>query len=66
MSVKRKNIDVYLAEIFKEFITLKDKDLKKSQEVFSSVFEQVKQKMEEQCNYFSKYAKQVFNIVVNT
>ncbi|XP_022129203.1 uncharacterized protein LOC111003142 [Pieris rapae] len=59
MSGKRKHIDMYLGEIFKEFISLKDKDLKKSQEVFNSVFEQVKQKMEEQCNYFSKYAKQV-------
>ncbi|XP_045521235.1 uncharacterized protein LOC123712269 [Pieris brassicae] len=59
MSGKRKHIEMYLGEIFKEFIALKDEDLKKSQEVFNSVFVQVKQKMEEQCNYFSKYAKQV-------
>ncbi|XP_045493516.1 uncharacterized protein LOC123692772 [Colias croceus] len=59
MSTKKRSLDLYLAEIFKEFIALKDKDLKKSQEVFKSVFEQVKQKMGEQCNYFNKYATQV-------
>ncbi|CAK1553457.1 unnamed protein product [Leptosia nina] len=57
MANKRQN-DMY-QEIFKEFIALKDKDLKKSQEVFKSVFDQVKKKLEEQCNFFAKYATQV-------
>ncbi|XP_045764918.1 uncharacterized protein LOC123867090 [Maniola jurtina] len=59
MSAKKKNLDVYLGEIFKQFIALKDDDCKRSQEVFKSVFEQFKQKMGEQCNYFGKYASQV-------
>lgn len=59
MSAKKKNLDVYLSEIFKQFIALKDEDCKRSQEVFKSVFEQFKQKMGEQCNYFGTYASQV-------
>ncbi|XP_038210902.1 uncharacterized protein LOC119831567 [Zerene cesonia] len=59
MSTKKRSLDLFLAEIFKEFIALKVNDLKKAQEVFKSVFEQVKQKMGEQCNYFNKYATQV-------
>lgn len=59
MAAKKKNLDVYLSEIFKQFIALKENDLKRSQEVFKSVFESFKQKMGEQCNYFNKYASQV-------
>ncbi|XP_072941128.1 cyclic GMP-AMP synthase-like receptor isoform X2 [Epargyreus clarus] len=59
MSTKSKNLDVHLAEVFKQFVALKDNDLKKAQEVFKSVFDQVKQRMGEQCNYFNKYASQV-------
>ncbi|XP_023940038.2 cyclic GMP-AMP synthase-like receptor [Bicyclus anynana] len=59
MSAKKKNLDVYLGEIFKQFVALKDDDFKRSQEVFKSVFEQFKQKMGEQCNYFGTYASQV-------
>lgn len=59
MSAKKKNLDVYLSEIFKQFIALKDEDCKRSQEVFKSVFEQFKQKMGEQCNFFGTYASQV-------
>ncbi|XP_047527368.1 cyclic GMP-AMP synthase-like receptor isoform X1 [Vanessa atalanta] len=59
MSAKKKNLDVYLGEVFKQFIALKENDLRKSQEVFKSVFELFKQKMGEQCNYFKKYASQV-------
>ncbi|XP_026729733.1 uncharacterized protein LOC113495271 [Trichoplusia ni] len=59
MSTKKKSLDLYLAEVFKQFISIKDEDFKKSQEVFKSVFEQVKQKMGEQCNYFKKYSKNI-------
>ncbi|XP_050342622.1 cyclic GMP-AMP synthase-like receptor [Nymphalis io] len=59
MSAKKKNLDVYLSEVFKQFIALKENDLRKAQEVFKSVFELFKQKMGEQCNYFKKYASQV-------
>ena len=60
MSSKKRSLDLYLAEVFKQFISIKDDDFKKSQEVFKSVFEQVKQKMGDQCNYFKKYSSQVF------
>lgn len=56
---KKKNLDVYLLEVFKQFIAIKDDDFKRAQEVFKSVFEQVKQKMGEQSNYFLKYSSQV-------
>lgn len=59
MSSKKRSLDLYLAEVFKQFISIKDDDFKKSQNVFKSVFDQVKQKMGEQCNYFKKYASQV-------
>lgn len=59
MSVKKKNLDAHLAEIFKQFVAIKDEDFKRSQEVFKSVFEEVKAKMGEKCNYFSKYSGQV-------
>ncbi|XP_075970177.1 cyclic GMP-AMP synthase-like receptor [Anticarsia gemmatalis] len=59
MSTKKKSLDLYLSEVFKQFISIKDDDFKRSQEVFKSVFEQVKQKMGEQCNYFKKYSSQV-------
>ncbi|KAL0840695.1 hypothetical protein ABMA28_015887 [Loxostege sticticalis] len=59
MSVKKKNLDAHLAEIFKQFIAIKDDDFKRSQEVFKSVFEEVKLKMGEKCNYFYKYSSQV-------
>nr|XP_026485993.1 uncharacterized protein LOC113393362 [Vanessa tameamea] len=59
MSAKKKNLDVYLGEVFNQFIALKENDLRKSQEVFNSVFKLFKQKMGEQCNYFKKYASQV-------
>lgn len=56
---KKKNLDVYLHEVTKQFITIKDDDLKRSQEVFKNVFDQVKQNMSEQCNYFKRYSSQV-------
>ncbi|KPJ15893.1 hypothetical protein RR48_09939 [Papilio machaon] len=59
MSVKKKNLDVYLEEVFKQFIAIKDDDFSRAQEVFKSVFEQIKQKMGEQCNFFKKYGNQV-------
>ncbi|CAG4986931.1 unnamed protein product [Parnassius apollo] len=59
MSFKKSNLDVYLAEVFKQFVTIKDDDFKRAQEVFNSVFKQVKQKMGEQCNFFNKYSSQV-------
>lgn len=59
MSSKKKSLDLYLGEVFKQFISIKDDDFKRAQEVFKSVFEQVKQKMGEQCNYFKKYSSQV-------
>lgn len=59
MSTKKKSLDLYLAEVYKQFISIKDDDFQKSQEVFLSVFAQVKQKMGEQCNYFKKYSSQV-------
>ncbi|KPI98110.1 hypothetical protein RR46_11231 [Papilio xuthus] len=59
MSVKKKTLDVYLEEVFKQFIAIKDDDFSRAQEVFKSVFEQIKQKMGEQCNYFKKYSNQV-------
>ncbi|XP_039748611.1 uncharacterized protein LOC120625606 [Pararge aegeria] len=62
MSAIKKNLDVYLNEIFKQFVALKDDDYKRSQEVFKSVFEQFKQKMGEQCNYFRTYASQVLYV----
>lgn len=61
MSSKKKSLDLYLGEVFKQFIAIKDDDFKRSQEVFKSVFEQVKQKMGEQCNFFKKYSSQVHN-----
>ncbi|XP_047020660.1 cyclic GMP-AMP synthase-like receptor isoform X1 [Helicoverpa zea] len=59
MSSKKRSMDSYLAEVFKQFIAIKDDDFKKSQEVFKSVFEQVKQKMGETCNYYKKYSSQI-------
>ncbi|KAJ8732283.1 hypothetical protein PYW08_015013 [Mythimna loreyi] len=59
MSCKKRSLDLYLQEVFKQFISIKDDDFKKSQEVFKSVFDQVKQKMGEQCNYFKKYSSQI-------
>lgn len=65
MSVNKKYMDLYLTEIFKKFVAIKDDDYKKSQEVFKGVFDQVKQKMGENCKYFSKYSSQVnFNIFI--
>lgn len=67
MSVNKKYMDLYLTEIFKKFVAIKDDDYKKSQEVFKGVFDQVKQKMGENCKYFSKYSSQVnfhFNIYI--
>lgn len=65
MSVKKKSsLDAYLSEVFKNFISLKDNDTKRSQEVFKSVFDQFKQKMGEQCKFFNKYASQVRNKTV--
>ncbi|XP_013134404.1 PREDICTED: cyclic GMP-AMP synthase-like [Papilio polytes] len=59
MSVKKKNLDVYLEEVHKQFIAIKDDDFSRAQEVFKSVFEQIKQKMGEKCNYFKKYSSEV-------
>ncbi|KAM3961895.1 cyclic GMP-AMP synthase-like receptor isoform 1-T1 [Aphomia sociella] len=60
MSKQKKNLlELYLTEVFKNFISLKDNDVKKSQEVFKSVFEQVRESMSKQCNYFAKYSSQV-------
>ncbi|KAH9642882.1 hypothetical protein HF086_005164 [Spodoptera exigua] len=59
MSSKKRSLDLYLGEVFKQFISIKDDDFKKSQNVFKTVFDQVKQKMGEQCNYFKKYSSQV-------
>ncbi|KAL4704888.1 hypothetical protein ACJJTC_018505 [Scirpophaga incertulas] len=57
MSAKKK-MDAYLAEIFNQFIAIKDDDFKKSQEVFKSVYQIVKSKMSDKCNYFKKYSTQ--------
>ncbi|XP_073951301.1 cyclic GMP-AMP synthase-like receptor isoform X2 [Choristoneura fumiferana] len=59
MSVNKKYMDLYLTEIYKNFVAIKDDDYKKSQEVFKGVFDQVKQKMGENCKYFGKYSNQV-------
>ncbi|KAJ0180121.1 hypothetical protein K1T71_004712 [Dendrolimus kikuchii] len=59
MSTKKKNLDVFLHEVTKQFITIKDDDFKKSLEVFKNVFDLVKQKMGEQCNYFNRYSSQI-------
>jgi len=59
MASKKRSLDLYLGEVFKQFISIKDDDFKKSQNVFKSVFDQVKQKMGEQCNYFKKYGSQI-------
>lgn len=56
---KKNKLDLYLTEVFNHFIALKDNDVKRSQEVFKSVFEQVKDAMGEQCNYFANYSSQV-------
>ncbi|XP_059061413.1 cyclic GMP-AMP synthase-like receptor isoform X1 [Achroia grisella] len=62
MSSTKKNknlLDLYLSEVFKNFVALKDDDVKKSQEVFKSVFEQVRVAMGKQCKYFECYSSQV-------
>lgn len=59
MSAKKKNLDLYLGEVFKQFIAIKDDDYKKSQEVFKGVFDQVKAAMGDKCNYYKKYSRQV-------
>lgn len=59
MAVNKKYMDLYLTEVYKKFIAIKDDDYKKSQDIFKKVFDQVKQKMGENCNYFSKYSKEV-------
>lgn len=59
MNAKKKNLDSNLAEVFTEFIAIKDDDYKKSQEVFKGVFDQVKAAMGEKCNYYKKYSSQV-------
>ncbi|KAJ2947142.1 hypothetical protein O0L34_g16499 [Tuta absoluta] len=59
MSYKKRNLDLYLGEIFNEFIAIKDIEYKKSQEVFKHVFDQVRMKMGENCNYFKRYGTQV-------
>lgn len=59
MSMKKKNLDAHLAEIFKQFIAIKDDDYKLSQDVFKAVFDEVKSKMGEKCNYFKKYSSQI-------
>ncbi|XP_068630635.1 cyclic GMP-AMP synthase-like receptor [Battus philenor] len=59
MAGKKKNLDVYLMHVYNQFIAIKENDFRRSQEVFKSVFEQVKVKIGEQCNFFNKYARQV-------
>ncbi|CAG9785238.1 unnamed protein product [Diatraea saccharalis] len=59
MTAKKKNLDANLEEIFKEYIAIKDEDYKKSQDIFKIVFDMVKVKMGEKCNYFKKYSSQV-------
>lgn len=60
-------MDEFLREVFKQYIALKDADYKKSQAVFTSVFDQVKQKMSERDNYYGKYSSQVrvFSLVLS-
>ncbi|XP_053603126.1 cyclic GMP-AMP synthase-like receptor [Plodia interpunctella] len=59
MNKKKNVLNLYLEKIFENNIALKDNDIKLSQEVFKSVFDQVKQRMEKKCNYFAKYSSQV-------
>lgn len=59
MASRKKNMDVFLKEVFVRYIAIQDADYKKAQSVFNSVFDQVKQKMCEQDSYYGKYANEV-------
>ncbi|CAG9115745.1 unnamed protein product [Plutella xylostella] len=61
MASRKKNMDVFLKEVFVRYIAIQDADYKKAQSVFNSVFDQVKQKMCEQDSYYGKYANEVLN-----
>lgn len=56
--VKNK-LDTLLLKIFNDFVSIKYDDYIRSKEVFDTVFSEVKNKMAEKCNYFSKYGSQV-------
>lgn len=59
MSAKKPSMELFLLEIFQQYIAIKDSDYKKCDEIFKSVFDQVKKKMAEVDNYFGKYSSQV-------